>query len=240
MFTHPAEKLYFQEYFSEIVKHLPPASGDVKILDIGSQNGRFTIPLAKKGYSILATDLHDKYFEFIKKHIPHDAIVKFRKEDVHETIKRQETFDVILCLEVLYILKDYKDVIKGLRKLLKPGGFLITSHRTWGYYVYRYIRERKFNALNTLLTRFPEADYNCQSPQELQQLFSTSGLIIESMKGIGMFSGFGKDAFSGIADASKLNAESKKRLSQLENSSELQQLFINNSRYVLVISRADE
>jgi hypothetical protein len=142
---------------------------------------------------------------------------------------------MILCLELLYNLTDTAGYIKKLSVLLKPGGLLITSHRSKGYYVYRFIREKKFQDVQKILSG-THHDYNCQTPEELNPIFDASQLEIKSINPIGIFSGFGKDAFSGIANPVKLNNSHKSELLTLETDNYLSKLFMNNARYLMVVA----
>ena len=70
MYSHPAEKYYAEIYLNYFLPLIPPSAD---ILDAGCENGRFTIPLAKKGFTITATEIKSSYFDFIRANIPADA-----------------------------------------------------------------------------------------------------------------------------------------------------------------------
>lgn len=235
MYTHRAEQHYFDLYYSSIANRISPNS---TILDIGCQNGRFTIPLANDGHNLTATDIEDEYFDFIKGNLNKGVQVLFSKEKVTKTIKRteQDSFDSILCLELLYTMKNTPDLLKGFGKLLKTDGLLFTSHRSFGYYIYRYIKEDNLSALDQILNDQHPA-FNCQTPDQLQKIYEESGYEIEEIKPIGMFSGFSKDPFSFIADPELVDDAKLKRLQELENNEHFQSLFANNARYLMVVAR---
>jgi len=234
MHKHAAEQFYFEEYAKHV---LPMLKQGQSLLDIGCQYGRFTIPAAFSGMKVIATDLHEKYFKYIRKNLKgHDIF--FRREDIDTSLRTlaEESFDVVLCLELLYNLPDPAEKIKKLGQLVKPDGILISSHRTTGYYVYRYIRERNFQALQQIIEG-THSEYNAQNEDELVELYSAAGLNISEIIPIGMFSGFGSDPFSGIANPKKLNSEDKTELNRLETDPYLITQFSQNARYWLVISQ---
>ena len=237
MFTHQAERFYFAEYDHYISPYLVKGHN---LLDIGCQMGRFTIPAALAGMNVTATDLRKSYFRFISKKIEGKGNVEFRHEPLNQSLRNlpANQFDVILCLELLYNLPDPLQNIQKLSALLKPGGVLITSHRSPGYYLYRYIREQNFDAARLILdARHP--DYNAQTVEELTQICSKSGLKLLQLAPIGMFSGFGSDAFAGILNPAKLTENQKKQLFMLETNAGLVHLFPNSARYNLMITKRD-
>ena len=238
MYTHKAEQHYFDLYYPIITDHLAPNS---RILDIGCQNGRFTIPLANEGHKLTATDIDDEYFDFIKSHLEDSSSVEFAKEEITTTLSSQpqDHFDSILCVELLYTMKNTSELLNGLAKLMKPNGLLITSHRTLGFYVYRYLKEKNFKDLHKVMDNKHPA-FNCQTAEEIRKIYTQAGYQVEEIKPIGMFSGFSKDPFSFIANPELLNPTELNNLLELENSPQLQSLFMNNARYLLVVARINK
>ncbi len=237
MFTHKAERFYYEEYNHYISPFLLKGQS---LLDIGCQMGRFTIPAALAGMNVTATDLRKSYFRFISKRIEGRGNVEFRHETLDQSLKNlpQSHFDVILCLELLYNLPDPLQNIQKLSILLKPGGVLITSHRSPGYYLHRYIREKNFDAARLILDA-KHPDYNAQTIEELTEMCRKLELKLMQLAPIGMFSGFGSDAFSGISNPAKLTENQQKELFSLETNADLIHLFSNSARYNLMITKRD-
>lgn len=234
MYTHKAERFYFDEYMLQITPFFVKGKS---LLDIGCQMGRFTVPAARAGMMVTATDIKSSFFRFVRKKIKEHEQVVFRKENLEQTLNNlpPESFDVVMCLELLYNLPDPAGNVKKLTSLVKPGGALITSHRTTGYYVYRFIRERNYAGVDLILNG-KHPNYNAQTKDELMQIYQAAGLQIRNLLPVGMFSGFGKDTFSNIANPKKLNSADRKSLFDIETGPELFKLFGNNARYWLVVS----
>jgi 2-polyprenyl-3-methyl-5-hydroxy-6-metoxy-1,4-benzoquinol methylase len=231
MYTDPGEAFYYREYMHHLAPVIPPRS---RVLDIGAQAGRFAVPFAQAGHTVTATDIDSKHFDSIRQQA-HPASIELIKEDIHSTIKRIASpgFDVILCLEILYTLNDFPSILQQLRALLNKGGVLITSHRSKGYYIYRSIAERKFAELEDILSS-RHAYFNCQDTNEIRSIYSRAGYTINKMAGIGIFSGIGNDPFAAIANPSVLSQNEQEQLLALEIAAQQNELFINNSRYILV------
>lgn len=232
MYTHKAERYYYEQYAKTI---LPLFKEGKSMLDIGCQFGRFTIPAIEKGVHVTATDIHQRYFKYISQKIPADSPINFRLESIDNTYHalQDKKFDIVLCLELLYNLKNPTYHLRSLAQLVKPGGYILTSHRTLGYYLYRYIREQNFEAAHDIL-KGAHPDYNAQSVKELQEMFIAAGIEIQTISPIGIFSGFGNDPFSRIANPSKLNSDLQKQLFNLENNKQLTDLYENCARYILI------
>lgn len=235
MHKHKAEQYYFKQYINIIYEFLKPNS---KILDIGCQYGRFSIPLIDKGHALVCTDINEKYFSYIKKQLSVSSNVSFIKESIEKTILNQthKEYDAILCLELLYNLNNPEQYIYNLSKLLKKEGLLITSHRSIGYYGYRFLKENNCHGFSDILQN-KHISYNALPHDELIKLYENNRFKILKTYGIGIFSGFYSDAFAGIANPQKLNENELNDLSLLENDENLNKMFINNARYILVIAQ---
>ncbi|MBK9357969.1 MAG: methyltransferase domain-containing protein [Bacteroidales bacterium] len=234
MHTHTAEKFYYGEYMQHLNTFFIKGRS---LLDIGCQNGRFTIPAVRAGMEVTATDIRASFFKYIKGKLHTGDQVVFRKESLEKTCKTltPESFDVVMCLELLYNLPDTAGNLGKLAVLAKSGGMVIASHRSVGYYVYRFIKERNFKAVDQVLKGI-HPYYNAQTPEELEIFYQNAGLRIHKIVPVGMFSGFGKDTFSGISNPKRLNPDESEELFKLETDPVLMQLFGNNARYWLVIS----
>lgn len=235
MYTHKAERFYYNEYANHILPYFKKGNS---LLDIGCQKGRFTIPAANAGMEITATDIKSGFFRFIKRQLRGYAHITYRKETLEQTCKAfpPESFDVILCVELLYNLPDIDQNIQKLALLLKPGGVLITSHRTPGYYIYRFVKTKNFEAVRQIMDG-THSYYNAQTSEEIKRILLNTNLEIECVEPIGMFSGFGKDAFTYFANPGKLKSDKREALKMLETNHRLKALFSNNARYLLAISK---
>jgi SAM-dependent methyltransferase len=112
-------------------QYLPPQGS---ILEIGAATGRYTLPLAKRGYSITAVDLSAGLLEGCKKSICDEGLekqVRFVVADVRDLSKVTEyDFDVVLLMGPLYHLtveSDRKAALKQAFDRLRKDGIIFSA-----------------------------------------------------------------------------------------------------------------
>jgi S-adenosylmethionine-dependent methyltransferase len=134
---HPIERDVTWRYLDT---YLPPAG---KILDIGAGTGAYTIPLAKRGYSVTAADLSTALIDACEKRVREAALenkVTCIVADARDLSKVTEAdFDAVLLMGPLYHLileEDRKIAVKEAFNRLKPGGIIFSSfisrYGIWG------------------------------------------------------------------------------------------------------------
>src|SRR6266498_443598 len=109
-----------------------PSQGS--ILEIGAATGRYTLELAKHGYTITAVDLSETLMEQNRKSIADEGLqrkVRFVIADARDLSEVTERgFDAVLLMGPLYHLvveSDRKVALKGAFDRLREGGILFSS-----------------------------------------------------------------------------------------------------------------
>lgn len=106
---------------------IPPGNGK-KSLDLGCGIGFFSRILKEKGWTVLGIDIDQEAIELAKGTCSRDATISFQVGDVEEFVHSSgDTFDLILCLEVIEHLNGYEKLMADIVRLLAPGGILIVS-----------------------------------------------------------------------------------------------------------------
>lgn len=101
-----------------------------EILDLACGYGRFTIPLAKQGYTIQGIDISPNLIAKAKKTAKREGLtLKFQIGDMRKLPYKENSFDSIICMWSAFteLLND-KDQIKSLKEMLrvlKKGGFAL-------------------------------------------------------------------------------------------------------------------
>ena len=103
------------------------------ILDVGCGGGNFLFKLAQVGFNNL-----NGIDPFIKESKKHDNGVTLKKAYLHEI---QEQFDFITLHHSLEHMPDQQAVFKDLKRLLKPGGYLLVRVPVVSSFAWRHYRE---------------------------------------------------------------------------------------------------
>jgi 2-polyprenyl-3-methyl-5-hydroxy-6-metoxy-1,4-benzoquinol methylase len=230
-----AGEQHYREQYMQVIS--PLLTSRSRVLDVGSQYGRFAVPLAEQGHDVVATDPDPACVADLTRRCPQ---LDVRHERVDVTIRElgDERFDLVLCLELLYMLPGWRGLLGGLGGLLGTTGRIAASHRSQGYYIYRMLHEGRYDELDELLAgRHPTL--NAQRPDELRSAYADAGLRVESVTAIGAFSGIHVDPFAAICDPSSLTRRDRDRLQRVEADPSLADRFLENARYLLVIAAPD-
>ena len=111
------------------------------ILDLACGYGRFTIPMAKKGYHIEGIDITPAFIKKAREESrKNHTKIRFRIGDMRKLPYKTGSFSVVICMwgafgEILG-KRDQKKAILEIYRVLKPGGFALIevhSNKSSGY-----------------------------------------------------------------------------------------------------------
>lgn len=103
---------------------------DGRVLDVGCGAGRVAVALAKRGFEVDALDVETRVVEQAKEFAARSgAAVRFFAADFQKPDPRfpDETYDAVVCSEVLEHVEPWRDVVANIRRVLKPGGLLVLT-----------------------------------------------------------------------------------------------------------------
>ena len=139
---HEINPLRIDYIKSMIIKHLciEELAGDasifskVKLIDIGSGGGLVCVPMHNLGAKVTGLDANAHNIEAAKEYASNKQLnIKY----VNDTVENYAPahlgkYDVVLCLEVIEHVADYKFFLETCAKLLNPNGlmFVATLNRT--------------------------------------------------------------------------------------------------------------
>lgn len=105
------------DIYNQILKLTKGLKG--KVLDVGAGSGRLTLKLAEQGLDVTPCDKHPENFS---------ADGSCDKVDVNDGLPyKNETFDVVVCSEVIEHLENPWHALKEFHHVLKPKGILVIS-----------------------------------------------------------------------------------------------------------------
>ncbi|MBI3615204.1 MAG: class I SAM-dependent methyltransferase [Candidatus Omnitrophica bacterium] len=202
MFQNPGEKYFARLYLHQIQKILQTGwpvqtdlPGPLKILDAGCQAGRLAIPLAQAGHQVTGVDTSGVGLNRAKRHAKESGIaLRLIRANLGEWLPGQpaESFDAVICTEVLYLRQNQRELLEELLRVLRPGGLCFISHRPRGYYLAEAFQHRDWNAVR-ILTSAKEGTlfgsyYNWQDREELEDLYRALKVKLIAITPIGLLS----------------------------------------------------
>lgn len=160
-------------------RFLPEHAEGKKLLDVGCGTGYHLARYRGRGFDISGVDGSADMLEQARQINPD---IEFKQSDVDSLPYESESFDYVLCIEVLRYLPDINPSIREIYRVLKPGGVaLITAAPLFQsnlyYPVNRIVASMKSNKLTSL-----------------KQFFHTQGELEKAAKS----SGFGDVKIHGV------------------------------------------
>ena len=107
-------------------KYLSPGS---VVLDFGCATGSIALEIASMAKEVLGIDISSNMIEIAKSKADEMNIenIDFARAVIFDERLRMESFDVILSLSILHLVKDSAQVMDRVNQLLKPGGIFISA-----------------------------------------------------------------------------------------------------------------
>ncbi len=158
---------------------------DQQVLDIGCGGGILSEALAKNKANVVGIDISRQLIDIAKLHLYESNLtIDYQCIDIDNfAINHQQSFNVIVCMEMLEHVNDPNHIIKHCSSLLKQGGTLILStlNRTLKSYV--------FNVLiaEYLCNLIPKGTHNYKqfiTPALLCQMLRNANFNIINISGI--------------------------------------------------------
>lgn len=118
--------------WTDLIEAYRPAGESLKVLDIGTGPGFFAMLLSAMGHRVTAIDCTDNMLAEAGRNIREAGFeAEFIKMDSHELTFADETFDLILCRNLTWILRDPPSAYDEWLRVLKTGGRLLIFDANW-------------------------------------------------------------------------------------------------------------
>jgi len=211
MKTQGWEKIYQEkgEVFSEIISKVKKYTKIFKknkykkILDLGCGTGRHSIYLAQNGFIVSASDISKTGIDIAKKKAKGFNLtnIKFKVHDMRKIPYPNNYFDGIICIFTLGhgLLKDNKDTIDEMFRVLKPKGIIITEFMSVKDKTYGKGKEVEKNTFLGSMEEDKHMLHHYFTKDEIKELFSKfTKLKISSKKYFGKVESFDVEAVKPI------------------------------------------
>lgn len=110
---------YVKAHLQKMLDNVP-VQAHQKVLEVGAGPGKFTIPLAAKGWNVVANDLSPVLLDQLTS--ASEGSIETLCCDVADVAQHiAEPFDHAVGFFVLHHLRDFDQVFSGLARALKPG-----------------------------------------------------------------------------------------------------------------------
>lgn len=154
-----------------------------EILEVGAGTGRYSVTLAKEGYSVTAVELVPRNLEVLRSKLDgSEPISAIQGNALDLSAFRNGSFDVTMLLGPMYHLYTVEDKLRALSeavRVTKPGGYLLVAYcmnePTIIQYVFLSNHLDDVMKTNSLLTD----DWHCRSdPKEIFDLVRTEDIAL--------------------------------------------------------------
>jgi len=147
-----------------------------KILDLGCGTGKHSIFLAKKGFSVYATDLSMTGIEIARQKAESLGLknIHFKQHDMKRIPFANSFFDAVVCTWTIYhgTLKEIQITISEIYRVLKPNGTVLTDFLSVADSTYGLGREVDRNTFLGAKDQEEDVPHHYSTREELVQLFS--------------------------------------------------------------------
>ena len=97
-----------------------------RVLDLGCGCGIFCESIARKGASVVSVDIEENLIKVAKQHAKQEGLTIDYQAMMIENYQA-ESFDIIVCMEMLEHVEQPSKILLECQRLLKPDGYLFLS-----------------------------------------------------------------------------------------------------------------
>ena len=140
-----------RERWKKQFERLLPANKNLKVLDIGTGPGFFTIILEELGYTnITGIDVSEKMLEVAKENIQKygkkNSSIQLIQMDAQKLEFKSETFDIIVSRNLTWNLEKPQQAYSEWLRVLKPNGALFIFDANWYVFLKNESLAKEFEA----------------------------------------------------------------------------------------------
>ncbi len=160
------------------------------ILDLGCGGGILSETLAEEGANILAIDQSKKLINEAKKRAKSKKLkIDYQFQSIKNLKGKKAKFDIILCMEVVEHIEDYRSFIKLAFECLKRDGIIIFSTINKSFLSYLTTIFLAEKVLKLVPSKTHDWDMYVK-PEEIIQVAKTFRFKLDKIKGLAVIPSF--------------------------------------------------
>jgi ubiquinone/menaquinone biosynthesis C-methylase UbiE len=167
--------------FSIALSWLRRIKKNQKILDIGCSGGRYSFELAKRGGDVTGIDAAPKVIRWAneKRKRFNGLKLRFIQGDIENLPFKKESFDIVLCIELLHHLndKELSNALLQINKVMKKDGLFIFDLKNKHNPILRLSYKKS-------LRSNPQFFLKARSIKEMEHLLRKTGFRILKREGV--------------------------------------------------------
>ncbi len=115
-----------KEIWTDLLLSAAPVDRKMDILDVGTGPGVFAVLLTLEGHHVTGIDISEKMLDEARENAArYGASPEFIRMDTEDLSFPDESFDMIVSRNVVWIMQDPEAVYRKWLRLLKPGGRIV-------------------------------------------------------------------------------------------------------------------
>ncbi|QDY68777.1 class I SAM-dependent methyltransferase [Qingshengfaniella alkalisoli] len=118
-----------ETYQAKLAKTQALMRPEMEVFEFGCGTGSTALKHASHVAHIVSTDVSPKMIEIARLKATEQGIqnVTFRRQDFDAMIVDEGCFDMVLGLNILHLLPEWRQAIRTSFRMLRPGGYFVTS-----------------------------------------------------------------------------------------------------------------
>jgi ubiquinone/menaquinone biosynthesis C-methylase UbiE len=150
-----------------LIHEYAPKKEKLDVLDIGTGPGFFSIILSMAGHIVIGIDCTEDMLACARGNAAEQGVNPyFVNMDSHKLLFDDDTFDLILCRNLTWILKEPEAAYREWLRVLRPGGVLLVFDANWNLWLFdadmRIKREEDKQIIKKLELKDPHEDANME------------------------------------------------------------------------------
>ena len=154
-----------------------------RILEVGAGTGRYSISLAKEGYSVTAVELVPRNLDVLRSKLDGtEPLTAIQGNALDLSVFRDQSFDLTMLLGPMYHLYTLEDKLQALSeavRVTKPGGYILVAYCMNEATIIQYVFLANHLADVTIRNDLLTGDWHCKSdPKEIFELVRTEDISL--------------------------------------------------------------